>query len=135
MAVQMGVEGDAFLGDLAKFGQAEYLESATVCQDGPGPTGELMKPAHVRYDLIARTQMQMIGVAQHDLCADFFQIKCGKPAFDGGSGGDILESGGLNGTVNGYKFTAAGSALLFDKTVRHGSFSLSNVCCKKAAVQ
>ena len=70
VAVQMGVEGHAFLSNLAQLSQAEYLESAAVRQNGAVPLGELVQSAHLGHQLITGAQMQMVSIAQHDLGAD-----------------------------------------------------------------
>ena len=86
----MRVERYAFLGNVAQLGKAEHLKSAAVGQDRAVPAGKLVQAAHIGNDLITGTQVEMIGVAQHDLCADFFQIMCRKPAFDRGSSGNVF---------------------------------------------
>ena len=68
----MRVKGHAFFGDLAQLGQAEHLEPAAVRQDGAIPLGELVQAAHLGHQLITGAQMQMVGVAQHDLGTDVF---------------------------------------------------------------
>ena len=70
VTVKVGVEGHALLGDLAQLGKAEHLKPAAVGQNGTVPLGELVQPAHIRHQLVAGTQMQVVGVAQHDLRAD-----------------------------------------------------------------
>ena len=119
VAVQMRVERYAFLGNVAQLGKAEHLKSAAVGQDRAVPAGKLVQAAHIGNDLITGTQVEMIGVAQHDLCADFFQIMCRKPAFDRGSSGNVLESRCLNRAVHSLELAAAGCTLFFNQTVWH----------------
>ena len=128
MTVEVGVEGHALLGDLAQLGKAEHLKPAAVGQNGTVPLGELVQPAHIRHQLVAGTQMQVVGVAQHDLRADVLEIQRRKPALDGGGGGNVLEGGGLHSTVYRSKFATAGGSLLFDKAVRHRGKLLSGSC-------
>ena len=61
----------------------------------------------------------MIGIAQHDLCADILEIQRRQAALDGGGCGDVLERRGLYRTVDRGKLTAASGTFLFDKAVRH----------------
>ena len=133
VSVQMRVEGHAFLGDLAQLGQTEHLKPAAVRQDGAVPFCEFVQAAHIGHQLITRTQMQMIGVAQHDLCADILEIQRRKTALDGSGRGNILERGGLYRTVDRGKLTAAGGTFLFDKAVRHRYYLHFIYCPKKAA--
>ena len=44
-AVDVGLEGDALLGDLPEFGQRHDLEAAGVGQDRPGPVHEAVQAA------------------------------------------------------------------------------------------
>ena len=45
--------------------RAEHLESTAVREDGAVPARELMQSTQSGYVFVTRTQMQMIGVAQH----------------------------------------------------------------------
>ena len=110
----MRLEGHPFLGDLAQLGQTEHLKSAAVGQDRTVPTGHLVQPAQLGHNLIAGAQMQMIGVAEHNLAADILQIQCGKPALDGCCGGHIHKCRGLYRTMYGFKLPAACIVLLFE---------------------
>ena len=76
MAVQMRIKGYALFGDLAQFGQTEYLKSTAVRQNGPIPAGKFVQPSQISHHLVPGTQVQMVGVAQHNLCADLLQIQC-----------------------------------------------------------
>ena len=82
-------------------------------EDYESRTEELLAP------IAEVNQVEMIGVAQHDLCADFFQIMCRKPAFDRGSSGNVLESRCLNRAVHSLELAAAGCTLFFNQTVWH----------------
>ena len=115
VAVQMGGKGHAFLRDLAQLGKAEHLESAAVGQDGPVPAGKFVQTAHIGYQLITRTQMQVVGVAEHHLGADLLQILRGQAALDGTGGGNILESRGLHRAVHGLEFTPPGVVFLLEQ--------------------
>ena len=122
--VQMRMEGYPLLADVAELCQAEYLKSAAVGQDGPVPAGELVQAAHVGNHLVAGTQMQMIGIAQHDLRADVLQVKGRQSALDGAGCGNIHESRGLYRAVHRLENAAAGMALLFEQTIWHEVWSL-----------
>ena len=104
---------------MTQLGQAEHLEPAAVSQNGAIPLGKLVQASHLGHELVTRAQVQMIGIAQHDLCADILEIQRRQAALDGGGCGDVLERRGLYRTVDRGKLTAAGGTFLFDKAVRH----------------
>ena len=66
VAVQMGGKGHALFGDLAQLCQTEYLKSTAVGQNGAVPAGKFVQTAHLCHQLVAGTQMQMVGVAWAD---------------------------------------------------------------------
>ena len=113
--VQVGGEGDPLLGDLAQLGQAEHLEAAAVGQDGAVPAGELVQPAQVGHQLVPRAQVEVVGVAEHDLGADLFEVLGGQAALDGAGGGHVLEGGGLHDAVDGGERAPPGRVFLFQK--------------------
>ena len=117
VTIQMRGEGHALLGDLTQLCQTEHLKSAAVGQDRPVPAGKLVQAAHIRYQLVAGTQMQMVGVAQHDLRADILQILRRQAALDGTSGGNVLEGRGLHRAVHGFELAPPGAVLLLEQGV------------------
>ena len=117
VAVQMGGKGHTFFGDLAQLCQAEHLKSAAVGQDGAVPAGELVQAAHVSHQLITGAQVQMVGVAQHHLCADVLQILCRQAALDGACRSNVLESGCLHRAVHGLELTPPGIVFLLEELV------------------
>ena len=70
MAIQMAVKGDAFFCDLSQLSQTEHLKSAAVGKDRALPAGKFVQAAHIAHHLITGSQVHMIGVAQHNLCAN-----------------------------------------------------------------
>ena len=69
----MRAETHAFFFHLAQLAQAEDLETAGVGQQCPIPTHELVQPAQFAHQLVPRTQIEMVGIAQNDLRAQVFQ--------------------------------------------------------------
>jgi hypothetical protein len=65
----VGAEVDAFVGDRAELRQREDLEAAAVRQDRLVPVHELVETAGGADDLTARTEVQVVGVAEEDLRA------------------------------------------------------------------
>ena len=127
MAVEVRGKGHALLGDLAQLCEAEHLKSAAVGEDGAVPAGKLVQTAHLCHQLVARTQMQMVGVAEHDLRTDVLQVMGRQAALDGAGGGNILECGGLHRAVYGLELAPPGVVLLLEQLVgrqrRHNIFS------------
>jgi hypothetical protein len=70
----MGLECDPLLRDLPEGGQAEHLEAAAVRQDGPIPSHKPVQPAERPDDLVARAEIQVIGVAQNQLAPLLVQV-------------------------------------------------------------
>ena len=68
-AVDMGLEGDAILIELAQLGQRHHLKPAGIRQDRMRPVHELVQPAQLRDALGAGPQHEMVGIAQHDVRA------------------------------------------------------------------
>ena len=78
-----------------------------------------METAHLLDQGIARTDMEMIGIGELHLAADFLEIPGGERAFDGALGAHVHENGSLDQAVGRLEHAAAGAALLFEKGV-HG---------------
>src|SRR5690349_15081243 len=66
IAIEVGAEDDALLGNLAQAGETEDLESAGVGEDRAGPGHEAMQSAEPPDQLVAGTKVKVIGVAEHD---------------------------------------------------------------------
>src|SRR5947207_15221794 len=73
-AVEMRSKLHAVFGDRAPGGEAEHLIPATVGEDGPEPSDERVKAAAPRDQVVARPQVEVIGVAQEDVGAELFEI-------------------------------------------------------------
>ena len=69
-AVHMRVERDALFLDLAQRRERKHLEPAAVREDRAVPSCETVQTAEFTDQLVARTHMQMVRVAQHLLAAD-----------------------------------------------------------------
>ena len=121
-AVHMGAEGHALLLDLAELRERENLKSAGIGQCGAVPAGKALQAAHLPDDLIAGADMEMIGIAEHDLTADRFEVTGGECALDCTGGRDIHEARCLEVAVNGSEDAAAGGLFLFQQ-FKHTVFS------------
>ena len=65
---------DAVRHNFADFCQAENLEPAAVREDGLVPVDESVQPAGGADDVEAGTDVEMVGVAENDLCAHLDQF-------------------------------------------------------------
>ncbi len=68
--VDMALELDAVLLDPAETFQREYLEAARVGQERTFPAHEAVQTAERRNDVFARAHVQVVGVGEHQACAD-----------------------------------------------------------------
>ena len=69
-AVDLGAEARAVVVDRALIAEAEDLVAARVGQDRPVPAHEAVQAAELRDDLLARAQVQVVGVGEHHLGAE-----------------------------------------------------------------
>src|SRR5262245_27538509 len=72
--IQMRAKLCALFVDLPSSGEAEYLIPAAVGEDRMWPADELMQPTSAGDQLVARPQIQVIGVAEDDLRAGLLEI-------------------------------------------------------------
>jgi len=101
-AVQVRTEADALVGDLAQLAQTEDLKAARVGQHGARPTDEAMQPAHAADSLMARPQVEVVGVAEDDLRAQLFEHVLGD-GLDGAGRAHRHEDRRLDGAVRQMK--------------------------------
>ena len=76
-AVEMRAETHALFVDRAARGKAEHLVAAAVGEDRPSPADEAVQAAAPRDEVVARPQVQVVGIAEQDLRADRFEIAVG----------------------------------------------------------
>jgi hypothetical protein len=97
-AVEVGAEADALVGDFAERAEREDLEAAGVGEHGARPTDEAMQAAHAADGFVAGAQVEMVGVAEDDFCAEGLERVLGD-GFDGSLRADGHEDGGLDGLM------------------------------------
>ena len=68
--VEMRSKLGAVFGDAPALGQAEHLIAAAVGQDRPVPPDEAMQTAGASDERVARSEIQVVGVAEDDLGAE-----------------------------------------------------------------
>src|SRR5215469_9293516 len=105
-AVQMRAEAYAFVGDFAKFRQAENLVAARIGENGAGPGHKLMQAAEAANQLMAGTQIKMIGVGQNDFRAEPFKGFL-REGLDGGLRADRQKERSLHHAVRRGETAAA----------------------------
>jgi hypothetical protein len=67
-------ELDAVLGHLSHLREAEHLVAAAVGENRVRPPDEAVQPARARDHIVARTQVQVVRVAENDLRAGVLEI-------------------------------------------------------------
>ena len=103
----MRVKGYAFLLDLAQGRQRKHLKAAGVGQHRTVPAHEFVQTTHLLDDLVARTDVQMIGVGQLNLAAKLLEIECVNRTLDRTRCADIHKAGRLKSTVYRFKLSSS----------------------------
>ena len=117
MSVNMRLEVNALLLDLAKLGKGKHLESAGICQDRFVPYHKLVKPAKLFYHFIARAHMKMIGIGKLYLSPNLMKIHGGHCAFDCTDGSYIHKYRGLYCAVDRMKLCPFCTPLCFQQLI------------------
>ncbi len=73
-AVEVAAKGDALRVHFPLVGQAEDLIAARIGEERAIPAHKGVQPAKALNQLVARPQIEMIGVGQHQLCAAFMEV-------------------------------------------------------------
>ena len=119
-AVNVTLEGHALIVDLASLRQRENLEAARIGQHGIGPAHEAMQSAHLGDEVIARAQVEVIGVAQDQRSAEVFELG-GSEGLDRSLCADRCEDGSRQIAVRGGKGPCAGAVVAGgDCEFKHG---------------
>ena len=113
LSVDMRREINALLLYPAELCKRKYLKSARIGEHGTVPIEELMNSAEVVNKLIARADMEVIGVRQLDLTAEVIEVSRRNSALYRGACADVHEHGGLNGPVNRLHHAPAGVSFFF----------------------
>ena len=115
--VHMGIEVYALFLDLAQLRKGKDLESAGVGQDRSVPAHELMQPAHIADQLVARADVEMVGVGKLDLAADLAQVIRGEAALDRRLRADVHEYRRLHRAVRRGVFAPSGVSFELDSFI------------------
>ena len=109
VAVEMRLEGDAFVGDLAQPGEAEDLIAAGIGQDRARPGHEAVQSAELPDQFVAGAQEEMVGVGEDDAGLEFVPEIALVQSFDGGLRADRHEDGRRDVAVRGVQDAGAGA--------------------------
>ncbi len=109
-AVEVGAEADAFVGHLAELAERKDLKAAGIGEQGARPTDEAMQAAHAADGFVARTEIEVVCVAEDDLDAEGFE-QILRDGFDGTGGAYGHENGGFNSLVGQDELGAAATGL------------------------
>jgi hypothetical protein len=112
----MRAETDAFVGDLTKRAERKDLKAAGVGEQGAGPTDEAMQAAEPADGLVSGAEIEVIGVAENDFCAEGFERVLGD-GLDGSGGADGHEDGGLDSAVRQMELGATAAGFSFRKNL------------------
>ena len=107
----MRAETHAFFFHFAQFAQAEHLEAAGIGEQRAFPAHELVQPAHLAHQLMPRSKIQVIGIAQNDLRAQVFQNVL-RDGFHRPSRAHRHECRGFHGAVRGVDAGLSGQGRL-----------------------
>ncbi len=111
VAVQMRLEGDAGLGDLAQPGEAEYLEAAGIREDRAGPRHEFVQAAQLPDSIVTGPEEEVVGVGENDGGSQILPKVTLGEAFDRGLGADRHEYGRRDIAVCGVQDACAGARM------------------------
>lgn len=70
----MTLESHAVVVNFAGLREREDLKAARVGEHGMMPLHEFVQAAHVAHEFVTRTQVKMIGVAQHERGIDVLEV-------------------------------------------------------------
>jgi hypothetical protein len=111
---------NAALAYFAQLIQAENLESARIGKNAAFPRHESVQPAHLADGFVSRPQIEVIGVAEENLYAEFFENVL-RYALDRAQRSDGHKDGSLDFTVGCEDSAQAGGTV-------SGSYG-ENACC------
>lgn len=99
----------ALFADFAQLVQTENLKTAGIRKDRPIPRHEFVQAAHRSNGLDAGSQIEVIGIGEQYLYAEFFEDVL-RDALDGGERANRHEHGSFDFAVRGREFACASRA-------------------------
>jgi hypothetical protein len=76
--VDVTLEGHAVIVHYPGFGKRENLEAARISQHGMRPAHEAVQPAQLGYQVVAGTQVEVVGVGEHQRGAQVSHLHRGE---------------------------------------------------------
>jgi len=70
----VGLELDSVFAQGAELGEGENLESTGIGEDRAVPAHELVEPAELAHDFVARPEVQVVRVSEDHGCAHLDEI-------------------------------------------------------------
>ena len=72
-AVQVRTKAHAFIGNFSQLGKTENLEASGIGKNGAIPRHKFVEASHPPDQLMARTQIKMVGITKNDFGAEFLE--------------------------------------------------------------
>jgi hypothetical protein len=109
VAIQVRLESDALVRDLAQPGQAENLIAAGIGEDRPRPGHKTMQPPELADKFVSGAQEEMVGIAEDDAGVEFVPQIALVESLDGSLRPHGHEDRGRDVAVCGVQNAGAGS--------------------------
>ena len=107
--VNVALEGHSLVSDFSEGSQGKNLKSPRIREKVLVPQGKTVKSTSFFHNINSRPQVQVVGVGQENLKANFFQIiLC--HGLDGGTGSHWHEHGSANWAMGKLHDSSAGLA-------------------------
>ena len=139
----MVAETYSFFGNFPQTCQTPYLEASTVRQHRAIPARKSMQPAQVAYGLIARSEAEVIGVAQDNLSPQCFQVfrmqgldgSLGAHRHENGSGDiAVRQVQGAEACAGGVRFMKGKTHELRTNLAAKMGLPMASHCCWKSVL-
>src|SRR6266446_10048128 len=102
----MGLKLHPFLTHVRQCPKTEHLKTPTIREDGGWPAHEGMQSTKAAYEVLARAEKEMIGVAQDDTSPTSHQI-AGAQRLDSGLGANRHKHRGIEGPMRSVQLSQA----------------------------
>ena len=112
-SVDMRGKGHALLLDFPEPGQGEDLKTAAVGEHRSVPLHEAVQTAHLPHQFISGPEMEVVGIRQLDLTAQFLQVVGRDRTLDGALGSHVHKHRRLDNAVGRCQNAPAGVTFRF----------------------
>ena len=111
MTIDVGVKINALFFNLPQSRQGKHLKSAGIREDRAIPVHKFVQTAKLSDQLVAGTDMEVVGIGKFHLRADRAEIIGRNRALDRRHRADIHENRRLDGSVDRFHFRAFCAAI------------------------